>query len=372
MTGGSAPRRRGRPGLGARLVAAQLVVVLAGALTLGVVAVLVAPGIFTRHLDMVHETDPMVRRHAQEAFGSAFGLALGVATLVSIATATLVSAFVVRRLTAPVAQLARAADALARGDYGARVPDPRLGPDFDRLTAAFTGMAARLARTETSRRQLMADLAHEMRTPVNTLQAHVEALEDGVVPASSPTWLVLRNQLDRLTRLASDMGRLSAAEERALDIQRRPDDLTAIAAGAVHAAEPGYLAKAVHLAITPGPPVSALVDPVRIQQVLAGLLDNALHHTPHGGSVTVAVARGVDEAILTITDTGAGIPAGELEAVFDRFHRVDAARSRNGGEGSGLGLTIARAIITDHGGTLTAASAGPGTGTRFTITVPAG
>jgi two-component system, OmpR family, sensor histidine kinase BaeS len=370
MTPGIGSHRRGRPGLGVRLVAAQLVVVLAGALTIGVVAVLVAPGIFTRHLDMAHETDPMVRQHAQEAFDSAFGFALGVATLVSIATATLVSAFVVHRLTAPVTQLAFAADALAGGDYSARVPAAQLGPEFDRLTAAFTGMAARLARTEISRRQLMADLAHEMRTPVNTLQAHVEALEDGVVPAAPQTWQVMRDQLDRLTRLAADMGQLSALEEHAPSVQRRPGDLTAIASAAVEAADPRYRIKGVQLELVAGSAVEASVDPVRVQQVLANLLDNALRHTPSGRSVTVTVSRRQDASIVTVTDTGTGIPPDELAAVFDRFHRVDGARARAGGEGSGLGLTIARAIITGHGGTLTAASAGLGTGSSFTISLP--
>lgn len=359
---------RRRPGLGPRLLAAQLLVVLAGALTLAVVALSVAPGLFTSHLDRAGETDPMVRAHAEQAFDAAFGISLAVATLVAVVTAAAVSAFVVRRLTNPVTQLALAADTLAGGDYTAAVPDARLGSEFDRLTAAFTRMAARLDRTETTRRRLMADLAHELRTPLTTLHAHVDGLEDGVVPARAATWQVMRDQLDRLQRLTTDLAHLSAAEEGALSVDRQPVDVAEIAAAAVDAAAPRYRAKDTTLTLDAPQPVPAVVDPGRIQQVLANLLDNALRHTPAGGTVQVSARREGADAVLEVSDTGDGIPATDLDTVFDRFHRLDTARARSDG-GSGLGLTIARAIVTAHGGRLTAASEGPGHGATFTVRV---
>jgi signal transduction histidine kinase len=365
-------RRRPRPGLGPRLLAAQLLVVLAGALTLTVVAFSVAPGLFSSHLDRAGETDPTVRVHAEEAFDAAFGIALGVAALVAVLTAAAVSAFAVRRLSRPIGQLARAADTLAAGDYTAAVPDARLGPEFDRLTAAFTGMAARLARTEATRSRLMADLAHELRTPVTTLNAHVDGLEDGVVPPSPATWEVMRDQLERLQRLATDLADLSAAEEHTQPLDRRPVDLVQVAATAVEAATPRYLAKGVSLTFGGAPgPITAALDTGRLKQVLANLLDNALRHTPPGGTVTVNTRLNTSDVVIEVADTGDGIPATELDAVFDRFHRLDTARARSGG-GTGLGLTIARAIVTAHGGTLTAASAGPGAGAAFTIRIPGG
>lgn len=362
--------RRPQPGLGPRLLAAQLLVVLAGALTLAVVAFSVAPGLFTSHLDRAGETDPTVRLHAEQAFDAAFGIALGIAALVAVLTAAAVSAFAVRRLSRPVGQLARAADTLAAGDYTAQVPDAQLGSEFDRLTAAFTDMAARLARTETTRRRLLADLAHELRTPVTTLDAHVDGLEDGVVQPSPATWNVMRDQLDRLQRLATDLADLSAAEEHTQPLQRRPADLAQVAVTALGAAAPRYRDKGVSVALDAAGSTTAAVDAGRLKQVLANLLDNALRHTPPGGTVTVRLGLDADEAVIEVVDTGVGLPATELETVFDRFHRLDPARARSDG-GSGLGLTIARAIITAHGGTLTASSAGPATGAAFTIRIPA-
>jgi two-component system, OmpR family, sensor histidine kinase BaeS len=364
----------GRPGLAARLLTAQLVVVVAGALTLGLVAVTVAPRLFTVHLDRAGEANPVVRAHAEEAFGYALGIALVVAALVSVLTALVVSGFVVRRLTAPVVQLARTADELAAGNYRVAIPDARLGGEFDRLTAAFGHMADRLGRTESVRQGLLSDLAHELRTPLSTLSAHVDGIEDGVLDAVPATWQVMRDQLDRLQRLAGDLTRLSAAEEHALSLDLRPTDLSRVAFEAVEAAGPAHWAKRLTLVLDAPAPVPALADAVRMQQVLANLLDNALRHTPPDGVVRVGVHQDGAEALVTVSDTGPGIPASELESVFDRFYRVGPARSREDG-GSGLGLTIARAIVVGQGGTLTATSAprdgASGQGATFTLRMPA-
>jgi two-component system sensor histidine kinase BaeS len=368
----TSPQLARRPrGLGSRLLATQLLVLLAGAVTLGSVALLVAPQLFAVHMDRAGETDPVVRSHAEQAFDSALAIALLVATSVSVVAALLISGLAVRRVSAPVAQLADAADSLAGGHYEIAVPEPRLGDEFERLTAAFRHMADSLAHTEAVRRQLLSDLAHELRTPLSTLVAHVEGLEDGVVAATPQTWRVLHGQLRRLQRLAADIGQLSAAEEHAHPLTLVPGDLTQIASDAVAADEPRFEAKRVSLALDAAGPAPARVDTMRMQQVLANLLDNALRHTPPGGGVVVRVRREDRHGVVQVSDTGVGIPPGELEAVFERFHRVDAARSRNDG-GSGLGLTIARIIVADHGGTLTAESGGEGHGATFSIRLPAG
>ncbi len=372
-TGRHSPARRWwrpRAGLAGRLFIVQLLVILVGAATLGAVALAVAPGIYTSHLDNAGERDPGVRMHAEEAFDASLGIALAVGTLVSFTAAAMVSIFVVRRLAGPVIQLAQAADALASGDYASPIPDARLGAEFERLTTGFTQMAAKLARTETVRRRLMSDLAHELRTPLSTLRAHVDGLDDGVVVAGGPTWQVLRDQLDRLQRLATDLAQLSAAEEHALSLRLEHSDLASLAVAAVAAAGPRYRVKGVDLVADTPCPVPAIADTVRIPQVLANLLDNALRYTPPGGRVTVRARYEHGDPAIDVVDNGAGLPPGELEAVFDRFHRVDASRARTHG-GSGLGLTIARAIVADHGGVLSVISQGLGTGATFTLRLPA-
>jgi signal transduction histidine kinase len=149
-------------------------------------------------------------------------------------------------------------------------------------------------------------------------------------------------------------------------------DAAAAASGAVAAAAPGYLAKGVSLELVPGPDgLRVSADPERLGQVLANLLDNALRHTPAGGHVRVAAAAAGSRVTIAVADDGEGIPTDKVEAVFDRFHRIDPARTSSDGSGSGLGLTIARAIVADHGGTLTAASGGAGTGATFTVALPA-
>lgn len=356
-------------GLAPRLFLAQLGVVIAGFLSLVLLSFVVAPPLFTAHLRRAGESDPLVRHHADTAFDAALGIALLLATPIALAAAAAVSLVLVRRLTGPVSELARQADAVATGDYTVGVADPRLGPEFARLTGAFAHMADRLSHTETVRRRLMSDLAHELRTPVHTLRAHVDGLEDGVVAADPATWQVMRDQLDRLQRLGTDLAELSAAEEHTLDLDLQPADLVVIAAAAVDAAALQHQAKGVALRLRGRDDLPVLADAVRLQQVLGNLLDNALRHTRAGGAVEVVTARDRDHAVIDVVDTGDGIPAEEIDAIFDRFHRLDAARSRADG-GSGLGLTIARAIVTDHHGALTVRSDGPGKGATFTIRLP--
>lgn len=369
VDGGRSLGRRPPPGLAARLLGAQLIVVIAGSLTLALVALWVAPRFFTVHLDHAGETDPVVRGHAEQAFSYALGVSLAVAASVSVGTALVVSALVVRRLTTPVVELAAAADQLAAGNYRVDLPKPHLGEEFDRLASAFTRMGDRLAGTEQVRRRLLSDLAHELRTPLGTLAAHVDGLEDGVVPASEATWQTMRDQLDRLQRLTGDLSQLSAAEEHALHLDLQPADLTQIVHAAVEAARPRFQAKGVTLTYQAAGAIPILVDPVRLHQVLGNLLDNALRHTWPSGTVRVLTTTDKGTASVRVDDDGAGIPIHELEAVFSRFHRVDTARARNDG-GSGLGLTIARAITAAHHGTLTASSSGPGTGSTFTVQLP--
>lgn len=362
-----------RPGLAGRLLTAQLLVIGAGTVTFAVVALVVGPPLFRTHLRDALGTVPAVAgRHLEDAFATAAGLAIGVGTAAALLTAAAVSLLIAHRLARPVQALDAAATRLAGGDYTARMQPTGLGPELDTLTAAFNTMAAALESTETTRRRLLADAAHELRTPLATLDAYLEGLADGVRSPGQETWDVMTAQTARLRRLAEDIALVSRAEENQLSLQRVPVAPGEVVAAAVTAVRPGYDSKGVQLATRlPGGLPELAADPDRLAQVLGILLANALRHTPPGGQVTVAAEPAGHALRITVTDTGEGIAAGHLPHIFERFYRADPARDRAHG-GSGIGLTIASALVTAHGGTLTAASDGPGTGARFTITLPAG
>ncbi len=363
---------RRRPRLASRLMTAQAVVVGVGAATLLVAAALVAPRLFHEHLASAGVDSSGVRLHAEEAFTSAFGISVVVGTAMSLLAALATSWLLVRRISQPVEDLARSAQEVANGHFDVDVPDAIFSRELQQLSSSFTDMARRLAETESSRTQLVADMAHELRTPLATLEAYIDALEDEVMPRDAAAWTTMRTQVARLRRLAGDLRESAAAAEHALGMVMEPLDGRDVAMAAVDAALPRYAAKDVDLKYLGCPaacPVSA--DSMRLQQVLANLLDNALRHTPTGGTVTVTTNRDATSMTLTVADTGEGIPSAQLTSVFDRFHRVDPSRVSVDGSGSGLGLTIARAIVVDHGGTITAASKGLGHGSTFTVRLPA-
>jgi len=377
----AADRDRGRgwrrshvpAGLAARLLAANLLVMAAGGVTLVVVLVTVGPPLFTDHVRAaLGVTSPEVTRHLDEAFTGALGIGLTIAASTAAVAAFGLSLLVSRRIARPVAALASASRQVAAGAYEVSLPPARLGAEFDELHDAFEAMAASLERTEGVRRRILADLAHELRTPIATVEAYLEGMADGVLPADESTFAVLRDQTARMRRLAEDVDTVSRAEEHRLDLHRVTLDPAGLITRAAGAAGPRYHDKGVRLRIdaAPSPPVWG--DPERLGQVLSGLLDNALRHTPVGGQVRIASDVGAGGgAEISVTDTGESFAADALPQVFERFYRADTARDRAHG-GSGIGLTIARAVVGAHEGTIAAASDGPGTGATFTITLPVG
>jgi len=349
----------------------QSVVVLIGAATLIVTALLVAPALFHEHLGHYGMASADVQLHAEEAFAYAFVIAVAVATVISVAAAGVVSWILVRRVSRPIEQLASAAESVAAGRFDVQVPDAGFSSELERLTDSFTVMAARLGDSEAARSRLLADLAHELRTPLATLEAYIDGLEDQVIVRDAEAWDTMRHQVKRLERLAGDLRETAAAEEHALGMELTPIDLRVTCEAAVAAAIPSFRAADVTLALDlSAGPLPVLGDDVRLQQVLANLLENALRHTPAGKAVQVEARRLETDVRVQVTDEGEGIAEGQIERIFERFHRVDPARSANGSEGSGLGLTIARAIVNDHGGSLVASSPGPGNGSVFTIRIP--
>jgi two-component system, OmpR family, sensor histidine kinase BaeS len=364
-------RSRRDIGLAGRLFGAQTLIAIVGALTLWLVTSAIGPGIFHTHLkEIAGHVSADTSKHVEEAFTSASAISITVALVASLVAALAVSAYVSRRIAGPVARLAVAARRVATGRYDTRVPLPALGADFATLTTSFNAMAAELESVETTRRRLLADLAHEMRTPVATLDAYLEGMEDGFVTVDAETVTMLRTQTARLTRLAEDITAVSRAEEHQLDMHLQSVMPAQLVATSVDAFRDRYAEREVTLTNDVQPDLPVLwADSERLGQVLGNLLDNALRHTPAGGNVSVIGRAGDDAVTLTVTDSGAGIPREQLPHVFERFYRVDRARDRAHG-GSGIGLAIVKALVEAHGGTVTAASDGSGCGATFTVTLP--
>lgn len=370
-TGAPAFGARARSRFAARLLIAQALVLVAGALTTWVVASVVGPSIFHDHLSQAglgHTADEA--RHVEEAFASALLLSIALALLTSVLAALAVSWYFSRRVQRSISSVADAASQIAAGQFGNRVPDPGLGAEFTTLAATYNQLADRLEATEVTRRRMLADLAHEMRTPLATVDAHLEAVEDGVRDLDGDTLDVIRASTRRLRRLAEDMTSVSRAEEGVLDVTLRTVDSAALASAAADNARHLFTAKGVQLETNSDTSERVRVDPERMGQVLGNLLDNALRHTPPGGTVTLSCRRSGRWVEYAVADTGEGVPAEHLPHLFDRFYRVDSARDRNHG-GSGIGLAIAKALVEAHGGGISVTSPGPGAGSTFTVWLPA-
>ncbi len=364
----SAAARQGS--LTTRLLASQVGVSAAMALTMIVVAAVAGPPLFEAHMRQAGHNSPDVLEHSQQAFNTAGLLALIMGLAIAVTGAIIVSVLMTRRLRRSLTDLGQAAAQISDGDYALRV-EAADSLELATLADSFNTMAAKLASVEGTRRRLLTDLAHEIRTPLASMKICVESLEDGAIDPGPEAWRILTGQIGRIARLADDIGQVSAVEEGRLDLAPRPTNPNHLAETAVLVARDGFERKNVQLLIQPHPGDELLVaaDPVRIGQVLGNLLSNALRHTPDGGRVDVSVTDDGDWVELQVSDNGEGIAAEHLPHIFERFYRVDTARDRGHG-GTGVGLAISRAIAQAHGGQLSAASLGAGRGTVITLRLP--
>jgi signal transduction histidine kinase len=353
-----------------RLLVANSVVVIAGIATTSVVAAIVGPPMFRRLMDQAVVPGAISHHPYERAFRDATAMSVGIALAVSALTALTLSWYLSRRVHRSATALSQAASAVANGHYDIRVPPPHLGKEFDAVAKAFNKMAQQLGIVDEARRQMLADLAHEIKTPVAVLEAYMEALEDGVQPLDEQTISTLRDQTRRLARFSVDVNALSIAERRTTAVDAQWESPKALICTAVAAFGPRYKAKGVQLDASVADGLPALwADAQRLGQVLGNLLDNALRHTDSGGRVGVSTTVVDDELAIEVADTGAGVTAEHLPRLFDRFYRADAARDRQHG-GAGIGLSIAKALVEAHGGRIEVFSDGPGTGSSFIVTLP--
>ena len=292
--------------------------------------------------------------------------AAGLAALLALITGLVVA----RRITRPVERLITVTRAMGQGDRTARVGPIAAPGEIGELATAFDLMANTLDRQEQLRRDLVADVAHELRTPIAVLQVGHEALLDGVTEPTQEQLVSLRDEVLRLARMVGDLQTLAAAEAAALQLTLSRHDLADIAAVAVDSLAGRFEAAGIALE-RQFTPVDVLADPGRLHQVITNLLTNALKFTPSGGRVAVRTGpagAGPDgpSAVLEVTDTGPGIPADELPRIFDRLWR---GRGAGHVSGSGIGLAVAAELARAHGGRLDAHSE-PGHGARLTLTLP--
>jgi two-component system sensor histidine kinase BaeS len=290
---------------------------------------------------------------------------VGVAGLIAVALIGM--AWIARVVSNPVRRLTVASHQLAAGRLDVRVPAAGRG-ELARLSASFNAMAEAVQRSEERQRRLVADVAHEMRTPLSNLRGYLEGLSDGVVEPTRELFASLHEETMLQRRILDDLQVLALAEAGDLRYSRAPVDLAdLVEVGAtVHRAV--AVEAGIALTVDVPAPVWVRADPDRLRQVLGNLLTNALRYTDAGGHVLVRVRELNGEAVLTVRDTGVGMTPADLARVFDRFWRADPARQRATG-GTGLGLTIAERIVRDHHGRI-AVTSEPGDGTTFTVHLP--
>lgn len=288
---------------------------------------------------------------------------------IAVVVALALSYFISRRVLAPVQALTRAARQLGSGDFSQRVTI-RSKSELGELAETFNSMAHNLERAEELRKNMVADIAHELRTPLSNIKGYLEATRDGIIDADEETLRKLDEEATLLTRLVNDLQELSLAEAGELRLECETVDSRDLIENAVGMMQTKARQKRIMLTSElPEQLPSVRVDTHRISQVLRNLIENAITATPEGGSVTVSAVSDNRWTEISVQDTGEGIPAEALSRIFERFYRLDKSRARATG-GSGLGLTIARRLVEAHGGELRAESE-QGHGSRFSFTIPA-
>jgi two-component system sensor histidine kinase BaeS len=278
-----------------------------------------------------------------------------------------------RDIATPLADVMTAAEAVAGGDLGVRVEQPRHAPEqFRRLAASFNRMVAELQRVDEQRRNLTADVAHELRTPLQIIQGNLEGLIDGVYQPTQEHISATLEETSLLARLVTDLGTLSLAEAGELQLVWEPVRVDELLSDVATSFSGQAEAAGLELQLDVDGDLPTIEGDVeRLQQVLGNLMANAVRYSAQGGSITLRAQPCDGGVAITVTDTGEGIPPDDLPHVFDRFWRGDRARSHAGGAGSGLGLAIAKQLVEAHGGHIEAESE-VGVGTTFRVLLPPG
>ncbi|MDR3051808.1 MAG: HAMP domain-containing protein [Oscillospiraceae bacterium] len=300
-------------------------------------------------------------------FLSALNLILVIVGLLSLALSMVAGGALARRISRPITKTVQIATQISGGDYAIRFEGQTRAREIDELAAAMNHMATSLESQEGLRRRLTTDMAHELRTPLSAVAAHLEMMMEGVWQPTQDRLKGCYEEIGRIAGLVTELEKLAQAEDDNLRLHKKSVDLLALARTVSGNFESESAKKNIRLLVE-GEATMILADRDRLHRVVANLLSNAIKYTPEGGHIRVAVQNTPHSGVLLVEDDGIGIPAEELPLIFERFYRTDKSRNRKTG-GAGIGLTIAKAIVTAHGGKIEAQSA-PNRGSRFVVTLP--
>jgi len=361
-----------------------LLVVFIGGVVLITAASLSVPAAFERHLVSMNEimtggnnagnNEQMVSDLFSQYKIAVFE-ALTYAAIAALVGAVLASFLISRQVVTPTLRMMSLSKRIAEGEYEERLSLPG-GQQMDqidelgRLALSFNQMADKLEKTETMRRELIADVTHELRTPLTAVKGYLEGMTDGILPADPETYQQIHSEINRMQRLVNDLQELSRVEAGASDLVFTPVSPASLIERIQNTLGRQFEEKNIQLEINVQPNLpDILVDKDRIIQVLTNLAGNALQYTPSGGKVTLLVRRESSDVLFSVIDSGIGISADQIPLIFNRFYRTDKSRTRTSG-GSGIGLTIAKALVIAHRGKIWAESQGEGKGSTFSFLIP--
>ena len=350
-------------GIAGRIALAAIASAAVGLVILAVGVGVVGANVFTELMQQAGDSAD----HAREMYDVSVSRVVIAATVVAIVASVGLAIVLARMLAKPLAEIGAAARRIADGDYAARVP--REGPEeLASLADSFNQMAVSLERQEAMRRDFIANAAHELRTPLTNLQGYLEALRDGVISADRSTYESLYEEAERLVRLSRSLDALAEGDAGTSLSEPVDLDLSEAVRSAIELATPSIERAGLRLDMDVPGTLPARADPDRLAQVLANLLSNAVRYTPAGGTITVRAERRSGDVLVSVANTGDGIPAGDIERVFERFYRVEKSRDRARG-GAGIGLAIVKQLVESSGGRVGAESREGST--RFWFSLPA-
>jgi len=367
-----------RTSLSGKFLLSYLLIVLVGVATLLVVTFALAPTLFQAQLVPILQTHPGALTTAEaiqrilDVFLGTLLSALAVAAIVATVTSLAISLFVARRITVPLRQMTQVSQRISAGHYAERmvIAPVHRTDELGQLASSINALAVALEQTERRRLEVIGNVAHELRTPIATLEGYLEGLLDEVIEPSPRTWAMLHTEAGRLRRLVDDLQELSRAEARQIPLSLQPVAPQRLVQDALEPLAGQFVEKGLELQIhVPEDLPQIMADPTRAVQILTNILVNALRYTPAPGKVAVDVNREEAMVAFRVSDTGIGLSPEQIAHIFERFYRVDKSRSRVFG-GSGIGLTIAQSLAQAMGGAIRVESAGLDQGSSFTFTLP--